>query len=126
AAGEADAAPLYKKGRHTVEYRFLRKDGAYCWVNDAQQLIRDKDGQPAEVVGSWSDITERKREEEAGAGAPDAVERLVARSPAVIYSFKATGDYAPTFISPNVKDLLGYEPQEYLVSPDFWQSRVHP
>src|SRR5262249_28588519 len=53
-------------------------------------------------------------------------EHLVARSPAVIYSFKATGDYAPTFISKNVKDLLGYETQEYLASPDFWQTRVHP
>jgi PAS domain S-box-containing protein len=126
AAVEAESVRLYKKGRHTIEYRFLKKDGSYCWVNDAQRLIRDREGQPAEVVGSWSDITERKRAEEAAATARDRVERLVARSPAVIYSFKATGDYAPTFISPNVKDLLGYEREEYLESPDFWRSRVHP
>ena len=44
----------------------------------------------------------------------------------MIYSFKATGDYAPTFISQNIKDLLGYDREEYLESPDFWQSRVHP
>ena len=25
-----------------------------------------------------------------------------------------------------MKDLLGYERDEYLASPDFWQSRVHP
>jgi hypothetical protein len=30
------------------------------------------------------------------------------------------------FISQNVKDLLGYEPAEYLEHADFWRSRVHP
>ena len=109
AAVEAESVQLFKKGRHTVEYRFLKKDGTYCWVNDAQQLIRDEEGQPTEVVGSWSDVTERKQAEEAAAAARDRVEHLLARSPAVIYGFKATGDYTPTFISQNVKDLLGYE-----------------
>jgi PAS domain S-box-containing protein len=56
---------LFKKGHHTVEYRFLRKDGTYCWVNDEQQLIRDKEGQPLEIVGSWSDVTARKEAEKA-------------------------------------------------------------
>jgi adenylate cyclase len=123
---EAEVARLFKKGRHTAEYRFLKKDGTYCWVNDAQQLIRDEQGQPAEVVGSWSDISKRKRAEEAAAAARDRVDHLLAKSPAVIYSFKASGDYAPTFISRNVKDLLGYDPEEYLESPDFWRTRVHP
>ena len=126
AAAEAESVRLFKKGRHTVEYRFLKKDGTYCWVNDAQQLIRDEKGQPAEVVGSWSDISERKRAEETAAATRDRVEHLLAKSPAVIYSFKASGDYAPTFISRNVKDLLGYNPEEYLESPDFWRTRVHP
>ena len=53
------------------------------------------------------------------AAARDRVEHLLARSPAVIYSFKATGDYAPTFISQNVKDLLGYDREEYLEQPGF-------
>ena len=126
AAVEAESIQLFKKGRNTVEYRFLKKDGTYCWVNDAQQLIRDEKGQPAEVVGSWSDVTERKRAEEAAAAARERVEYLLSSSPAVIYSFLASGNYAPTFISQNVKSLLGYDREEYLESPDFWRSRVHP
>jgi adenylate cyclase len=126
AAVEAESVHLFKKGRHTVEYLFLKKDGSFCWVNDAQQLIRDEQGQPAEVVGSWSDITERKQAEEAAVAARDRVEHLLARSPAVIYSFKVSGDYGPTFISQNVKELLGYDRAEYLESPDFWRDRVHP
>src|SRR5262249_38248274 len=49
----------------TVEYRFLKKDGSYCWVNDEQRLIRDGDSQPIEVIGSWSDVTPRKSAEAA-------------------------------------------------------------
>jgi adenylate cyclase len=126
AATEAESINLFKQGRHTVEYRFLRKDGTYCWVNDAQQLRRDKEGQAIEVIGSWSDVTARKQAEEAMAAANVRVRHLLARSPAVIYAFEASGDYRPTFISQNIKELLGYEPEEYLESPDFWRSRVHP
>jgi adenylate cyclase len=63
AAVEAKSVRLYKKGRHTVEYRFLKKDGNYCWVIDEQHLIRDRDGEPVEVVGSWSDVTGPKEAE---------------------------------------------------------------
>ena len=126
AAVEGESLHLFKQGHHTVEYRFLKKDGTYCWVNDAQHLIRDADGQPVEIVGSWSDITDRKRAEGAAAAAQDRVSYLLTCVPAVIYSFKATDDFWPTFISPNVKDLLGYEREDYLESPDFWRSRVHP
>ena len=126
AATEAESAKLFKHGRNTVEYRFLKKDGSYCWVNDAQQLIRDKEGQAIEVIGSWSDVTKRKQAEEAAAAASIRVQHLLARSPAVIYAFEAAGDYRPTFISQNIKELLGYEREEYLESPEFWRSRVHP
>jgi adenylate cyclase len=123
---EAESGAIYKNGRHTVEYRFLKKDGTHCWVNDEQQLIRDQQGQAIEVIGSWSDITRRKQAEEAAAAANNRVRHLLARSPAVIYAFEASGDYRPTFISQNIKELLGYEREEYLESPDFWRSRVHP
>jgi PAS domain S-box-containing protein len=126
AATEAESVNLYKTGRHAVEYRFRKKDGNYCWVNDAQQLVRDTQGQPVEVIGSWGDVSERKWAEEAAVACHQRVENLLARSPAVIYAFKASGDYVPTFISRNIKDLLGYDREEYLESPDFWRSRVHP
>jgi hypothetical protein len=51
---------------------------------------------------------------------------LLESAPSVIYSFKAHGDFAPTFVSENIKRLLGYCPEKYLESPDFWRERVHP
>ena len=123
---EGEFGQLFDTGHHTFEYRFLKKNGTYCWVRDELRLVYDKSGEPDEVVGSWSDITERKAAEEAVAATRLRLEHLISRSPAVIYSFKATDDFGPTFISRNLKILLGYEPQEYLDSPQFWQSRVHP
>ena len=117
---------FFQNGVHAMEYRFRRKDDSYCWVNDEQRLIFGVDGKPLEIVGSWSDITARKTAEEEKAKAQVRLSRLLASSPAVIYSYTATGDFAPTFVSENIRDWLGYGPQEYLEHPNFWWSRVHP
>jgi PAS domain S-box-containing protein len=51
-------------GASLTEYRIRHKDGHYLWVDDARRLIRDPTGQPVEMIGVWTDITERKRAEE--------------------------------------------------------------
>ncbi|HUL07467.1 MAG TPA: PAS domain-containing protein, partial [Candidatus Acidoferrum sp.] len=80
---EEAIAKFFQNGVHTVEYRFRRKDGSYCWVNDEQHLVKGADGKPLEVVGSWSDITARKAAEEARAAAHAQLAQLLASSPAV-------------------------------------------
>ena len=123
---EEAIAQFFGNGVHAVEYRFRRKDDSYCWVNDEQRLILGVDGKPLEIVGSWSDITARKTAEEEKVKAHARLSRLLRSSPAVMYSYNATGDFAPTFVSENIGNWLGYEPQEYLESPNFWWNRVHP
>ena len=83
-------------------------------IGDELHLVRNAAGDPTEVVGSWSDITARKQIGEALVAAQDRTRHLLSAAPAVIYSYKATGDFAPTFISRNIKDLFDYDPQEYL------------
>jgi PAS domain S-box-containing protein len=123
---EEAISKFFHNGVQSVEYRFRRCDGSYCWVNDAQRLVRGIDCKPLEIVGSWSDITDRKAAEEANAALHARMAQLLTGSPAVIYSYKATGDFAPTFVSDNIRDWLGYEPEEYLTDAEFWRSRVHP
>ncbi|MGD0876884.1 MAG: PAS domain S-box protein [Anaerolineales bacterium] len=50
--------------REVFDYRFLKKDGTYCWLRGERMLMRDAQGNPLEFVGSWSDITDRKIAEE--------------------------------------------------------------
>jgi len=56
---------LFEKGRHAHEYRFQYKDGTYRWMHDELYLARDSDGNPVEIIGSWTDIHDRKLAEEA-------------------------------------------------------------
>jgi two-component system sensor histidine kinase UhpB len=46
-------------------YRFRRSDGSYAVVLDRGYIIRDAANKPVRVVGGISDITERRRAEEA-------------------------------------------------------------
>lgn len=44
----------------------------------------------------------------------------------VLYICEAHGDYAPSFITPNIQSQLGYTDEEFLSEPNFWLSHVHP
>lgn len=126
ASVEAESALLFEKGRHATEYRFLKRNGKYVWLSDEQYLLRDEHGDPVEIVGSWSNISARKTAEEAENAARARFDVMLHSAPAVVYSFSATGSFAPTFVSGNIKRVLGYEPEDYLKHADFWRSHVHP
>ena len=57
--------PLIEKGGGTLEYRFQHREGHYLWFQDTFKVIHDEAGRPLEIVGSWADINEHKRAEEA-------------------------------------------------------------
>ena len=59
-------------------------------------------------------------------GARARLSLLLGAAPVVVYSFKASGDFAPTFVSDSIQGMLGYRPDEYLENADFWRSCVHP
>jgi len=48
-----------------IEYHWQCKDGKYRWLSNSWVLLRDDNGQPAAIVGTVRDITNRKRTEEA-------------------------------------------------------------
>ncbi len=121
--------PLIEKGGGTLEYRFRHRDGHYVWIQDTFRVVRDESGRPFEIVGSWADITDRKRVEKAlgeRMALMNDLQNLVAASPAVIYTTKAAGDFACTFVSENLLSTMGYAPWEMREDPKFWSKRLHP
>lgn len=51
---------LISQGKIVTEYRFQHADGSYRWMRDEERLVRDENGTPLDVVGSWIDITKEK------------------------------------------------------------------
>lgn len=51
--------------QYMVEYRMLCKDGVYKWILVRGKVVaRDEQGKPLRMIGTHTDITERKRSEE--------------------------------------------------------------
>jgi PAS domain S-box-containing protein len=61
------AIQAYLDGRlpYVIEYRIRRKDGAYQWWAARGAAARTPDGHPVRWIGTITDITERKKAEEA-------------------------------------------------------------
>jgi len=51
---------------------------------------------------------------------------LLSATPAIIYSLRPIDDFATTFVSENVRAVLGYEAQAFNHDPMFWLAHVHP
>ena len=54
------------------------------------------------------------------------LQHVLAVCPAIIYTTQASGDFACTFVSANIQEILGYTQREMLDDPDFWTSHIHP
>jgi diguanylate cyclase (GGDEF)-like protein/PAS domain S-box-containing protein len=110
------------------EYRFRHKNGEWRWLNSREIVFqRDTKGKPLQVLGSVTDITARKQAEIALQSLSNRLQHLLTSSPGIIYSCQPQGNYGVSYISENVKTVLGFDAETFLNNPHyFWYSRIHP
>lgn len=108
----ANMTALFEQKHLTHEYRFKHKDGSYLWVRDEAFLVGDSAGNPQEFVGSWMDITDMKRAEEAMRKSEEKYRLLIENAGEAIFSV----DYDGTFLMMNqtAAQYLGGEPEKFV------------
>ena len=109
-----------------MEYRQLAKDGRVVWIRDEATLVRDEEETPSYWLGVQTDITEHKRAEERLQEAEARYRSLVEEVPAVIYIQEIDHEGSISYISPQIEDIMGYSPQEYMDDPNLWVRTIHP
>jgi len=113
------------EGTHVEDEVLWRADGSSFPVEYWSYPMRHE-GRIVGLVVTFLDITERRRLEDQFHQAQCRLQHVVASSPAVLYTLTGKGeDLRPTWISENVRKMLGY-PVEEVFQPRWWHEHVHP
>ncbi|MGC9503923.1 PAS domain S-box protein [Baaleninema sp.] len=111
-----EAATAYLEGRtseYVFEHRMLHKDGSLRWILVRGRLWRDETGAPLKMMGTDTDITERKQTELALQASEARFQRIAANAPGAIYQFAQWRDGRQAFLymSDRLRDLLEIDPE---------------
>ena len=101
----------FKDGKsHATERKLVSKTGKVIFLENTIDPMRNDKGEIVSCVEVSRDITERKRAEEALQASEEKYKNLVEATSDLIWETDENGLY--TFVSPQVKDILGYEVDE--------------
>ncbi len=125
---QAYVAAIIKKVIRTksvfeLEHRARRADGSLGWAHSRSVPILDAEGDIIEWIGAASDITERKRAEEALRRSEEKF-RAVFEQAAVGIGRVGFEDARWIDVNDSFCRMLGYSPEEMLATP--WPEITHP
>jgi PAS domain S-box-containing protein len=116
---------LLRRGESACEYRFRNKDGHYRWMRDESRLLPRSPGRPAELVGSWSDVTELKLTDIALQENQERFRQLADNVDEVFYILDLRSPQV-IYVSLAYERLWGVSAASLYERPRSWLSAVHP
>ena len=108
------------------DYRMIAADGRVVWFHDESVLIHDDQGRPLMWQGVMVDVTEQREAEERLRAAQERYRILVEHIPAVVYVESMEGTSEDFYISPQVREVFGHDPETWRWTDGFWEGHVHP
>lgn len=118
---------------HTI---LVARDGTERPIDDSASPILSKGGRTVGMVMVFRDVSERREAEQAKARLMEALERerkrlddLLSSVPSVVWEAWGKPDedsQSINFVSSYVEQMLGYTREEWLSTPNFWLTIVHP
>ena len=91
-----------------------------------KQILDELIGLRQKVAALETFESERDSIETELKGTRQRLQYLLAVSPAIIYTTQASGSYGCTFVSENLREIMGYTPQEMTTDPKCWPDHLHP
>ncbi|WP_462327454.1 PAS domain-containing sensor histidine kinase [Desulfobaculum sp.] len=120
AVADGVAAGLDYDGRFTLEYRIVTASGGEKWIYEIGQGVRGDDGEYRVLVGTLTDVTDRKlataalqRKAQEYARVVEERELLLSSMRDFVYRHNRDGVFE--YVSPSVEAVLGYKPEEFRV-----------
>ncbi|MFI5354577.1 MAG: PAS domain-containing protein, partial [Desulfobaccales bacterium] len=113
------------EGPQIFEWRFNNKRGKLQLVEVG--MTRTSIGGKDCILANVRDISARKRAEEELRLSEAKYRNLVEQIPAIIYVTamdNLTG--SSVYLNPQIKDILGFTPEEWLADPEIYKNRIHP
>src|SRR5689334_7903576 len=74
---------------------------------------------------NWPEHEVRRFLDELAAGGHD-FQRLVERLPVIVYTAELGERGGWRYVSPQVEEILGYRPEDFVRDPGLWASLIHP
>src|SRR5690606_104294 len=104
---------------HTVEKRYVRRDGSIAWVHISASVVRAAEGRPLYLIGMVQDITARRQAEQALAASEERFRLALASGAVYVYEqdtdlrygwvYPLSGLAHPDAIGRSDEELLGAE-----------------
>ncbi|MCW3998703.1 MAG: PAS domain S-box protein [Candidatus Bathyarchaeota archaeon] len=101
----------------SYDFKVQAKDGSDVWLIISGAPLKDGYGYFAGTLAMFSNITARKKTEIACKEAEERFRALVESTSDVIWQVDEDGVY--TYVSPKIKDVLGYDPTEVVGKTPF-------
>jgi len=110
------------KVEHTQQYRLLKADGTFIWVEDNTTIVKDDEGNPIYHQGILTDISDRVRVRNILEESERRYRTLVQNTTDIISVIKQDGTI--TYESPSFYRLMGYSEEEGIGMNAF--ALIHP
>lgn len=104
--------------------RIISGNGKTYWIEWTDKGIFEGE-RLVEIHGLGKDITETFQQELLNTSIEQRFQALVENLPVVVYVIHAK-TFSPVYISPQVKKLTGYTPEEFYNQPEVWMNAMHP
>ncbi len=95
------------------EYRLKHKNGGWRWIHDESRIVSDGNNRLVQIIGLWTDVTERRRAEERLYAAQKAFSKAFCESPAIVM-LTSLKNRRCIEVNPSFERITGYDRREVI------------